>query len=336
MQAKKIILNTLKFAVSFGIGALIVWYLLSKPSAEDKAKIYKSLTEADYTWVIVSMCAGVLAHLSRAIRWKMLLAPLGIVPRLSNTFYSVMIGYFGNLLFPRAGEVLRCGIMKGYEKIPLAQSFGTVITERIIDTSILFLLFIFSAWREYGRLQSYIAENITGPLKDKIHLLLANKPLLFLLIAVFAALLAAFYFFRKKIYNNPIVQKIRNTLLSFLDGMRSVRKVKSPLLFIFHSLFIWAMYLMTVYLCIYAFDETKNLSLIDCTILMAFGSLGVIAVQGGIGAYQWIVLQIMLIWGYSETIGYAFGLVVWAAQTVVVLVGGPVCFGLIAVANRKK
>jgi hypothetical protein len=69
---------------------------------------------------------------------------------------------------------------------------------------------------------------------------------------------------------------------------------------------------------------------------MAFGSLGVIAVQGGIGAYQWIVLQIMIVWGYGETIGFAFGLVVWAAQTLVILIGGPISFGLLAIGKRKK
>lgn len=333
---KKILINALKFILSFGAGALIVWYLVSGYTPADIEKIKKSLSEANYTWVIISMAAGILAHISRAVRWKMLLAPLGIVPRLSNTFYAVMIGYFGNLLFPRAGEVLRCGIMKGYEKIPLTQSIGTVITERIIDTSLLLLIFIFSVWREYERLQSYIAENITGPLKTKLHSVFENKLTLLLLAGTFIFLLALFFIYRKRIFQNPVIQKIRGVLLSFVDGMRSVRKVKSPLSFIFHSIFIWTMYLMSVYLCVYSFEETKTLSIIDCIVLMAFGSLGVIAVQGGIGAYQWIVLQIMLIWGYSETIGFAFGLVVWAAQTIVVLIGGPVCFGLIAIANRKK
>jgi uncharacterized membrane protein YbhN (UPF0104 family) len=125
-------------------------------------------------------------------------------------------------------------------------------------------------------------------------------------------------------------------LASFWEGMRTAAKVKSPPLFIFHSVFIWVMYLLTVYLCVFAFDETRPLSVQDCLVLMAFGSLGVIATPGGIGSYQWIVQQIMILWGFMDTVGFTFGLVVWLGQTAVVLIGGPVCFGLIAVANRKK
>ena len=304
-------------------------------SPEKKDQILKSLKEANYSWIVLSMLAGVLAHLSRAIRWRMLLEPLGTTPRLNTTFYAVMIGYFGNAVFPRAGEVLRCGIMKGYEKIPLTQSFGTVITERIIDVFILFLLFLFSAWREYTRLQTYLTENFIEPMKLKFHSLIENKLLLLLLIGIFVATVLLFFSFRKKIARNQLIQKIGNFLMSFLDGMRSVTKLKKPSLFIFHTVFIWTMYLLTVYLCVFAFNETRSLSAADCLVLMAFGSLGVIATPGGIGSYQWIVLQIMLIWGYSDTIGFAFGLLVWLAQTTVVLIGGPLCFGLLTISNKK-
>jgi uncharacterized protein (TIRG00374 family) len=240
------------------------------------------------------------------------------------------------LLFPRAGEVLRCGIMKGYEKIPLTQSIGTVISERIIDLFVLFVLFIFSMWREYERLHGYISENITGPLKMKLASFIENKVMIIATVVVILAVCALLFIFRKGIMQNLFVQKIRNVLRGFLEGMRSVAKVKNFSWFIFHSVFIWIMYLLTVYLCVFAFSGTQTLSLSDCLVLMAFGSLGVIAVQGGIGAYQWIVLQIMIVWGYGETIGFAFGLVVWAAQTLVILIGGPISFGLLAIGKRKK
>jgi hypothetical protein len=310
--------------------------MLSSYTPEQKEKILRLFVDANYFGVVLSMIAGILAHVSRAVRWKMLLVPMGIVPRLSSTFHAVMIGYFGNLLFPRAGEVLRCGIMKGYEKIPLTQSIGTVISERIIDLFILSLLFVFSTWHEYERLHSYISVNILQPLKMKWLAFVENTTLLIITITFIILLAVLFFIYRSKMIQNPFVMKMQNILNNFLDGMRSVTKVKHPGWFIFHSAFIWVMYLLSVYLCIYAFPETQTLSLTDCVVLMTFGSLGVIAVQGGIGAYQWIVLQIMLIWGYSETIGFAFGLMVWAAQTLVILIGGSICFGLLAIGKRKN
>lgn len=309
--------------------------MINRYTPEQKEEIYKTFAGANYFWVAISMVAGILAHISRAVRWKMLFMSLGFVPRLSNTFHAVMVGYFGNILFPRAGEVLRCGIIKGYEKIPLTQSIGTVISERIVDLFILFILLVFSVWREYGRLHNYISENITGPMKIKLTLFFENKFMLLTSISGIVALVAFLYIFRRKTTKYSFVQKIRNVLHDFFEGMRSVVKVKSFLWFAFHSVFIWIMYLLSVYVCVFAFTGTEPLSITDCVVLMAFGSLGVIAVQGGIGAYQWIVLQIMLAWGYSETIGFAFGLMVWAAQTLVIIIGGPISFGLLSIGKRK-
>lgn len=282
------------------------------------------------------MAAGVLAHISRAMRWRMLLAPLGLIPKLSNTFCAVMIGYLGNLALPRLGEVLRCGILKRYEKIPLTQSFGTVIAERVIDVFVLFILFIVSIWLEYERMHSYLSENILAPLKLKLYSLAESKIMLLLFIGIIIGGVALFFILRKKISRNPVIQKIMGLLLSFLDGIRSVAKVKNPLLFILHSLFIWTMYLMSVYFCVFAFQETETLSLSSCLIILTFGSFGVIATPGGIGAYQWIVLQIMLLWGYSTAIGVAFGWIAWLAQVAVVLLGGLLSFGLLAIGNKEK
>ncbi len=333
---KQYILPAIKFLVFLGLGILLIWVAVKDLTEEDKTQITKSLSEANYAWIALSMATGFLAHFSRAIRWKMLLAPLGFIPKLSNTFYAVMIGYLGNLALPRLGEVLRCGILKRYEKIPLTQSFGTVIAERVIDLFTLFILFVISVWLEYDRMHAYISENILTPIKLKIHSLAENKMMMVLLIAIFIGGILLFFILRKKISGNPVIQKIRRLLLSFLDGIRSVAKVKNPLLFIFHSLFVWTMYLMSVYFCVFAFQETETLSVSSCLIILTFGSLGVIATPGGIGAYQWIVLQIMLLRGYSIAIGVAFGWIAWLAQVAVVLIGGLLSFGLLAINNKEE
>ena len=333
---KKTILTVLKFLVFLSLGILLIWLAIKDLTEEDKTQIKKSLSEANYFWIVLSMALGILSHISRAMRWKMLFAPLNLFPKLSNTFYAVMVGYLGNLAFPRLGEVLRCGILNRYEKIPLTQSLGTVITERIIDTLTLLVLFIFAVWLEFDRMHDYISENIFSPMKLKLQHYAENKIFLMALVSglLFAAVL--FFFFRKKIFANPIAQKVRGILLSFMDGLRSVTRVKNPLLFIFHSLFIWAMYFLTVYVCIFTFDETKSLSISDCLAILCFGSLGVIATPGGIGAYQWIVLQMMTLWGYSTAMGVAFGWIAWLAQQVVILLGGFLSLALLAINNKEE
>ena len=333
---KKHLLTTLKFLVFLVLGILLIWLAVKDLTAEDKIQITKSLSEANYSWIGLAMAVGIFSHISRAMRWKMLFVPLGLFPKLSNTFYAVMVGYLGNLAFPRLGEVLRCGILKRYEKIPLPQSLGTVIAERVMDVVFLVILFIISLWLEFERMHSYITENLLNPLKLKLHSLAGNKVMLMVFVCLIISAGVVLFMFRKKILQNPIAQKVQGMFISFLDGIRSAVKVKNPLLFLFHSVFIWLMYLLTVYLCVFAFAETKSLSFSDCLVILTFGSLGVIATPGGIGAYQWIVLQIMTFWGFTTAMGVAFGWIVWLAQTVVVLFGGLISLGLLAIYNRDS
>jgi hypothetical protein len=341
---KKYILTALKFLIFLGLGILLTWLAVKDIPEKDKPVIIQAILDANYGWVALAMMFGILAHLSRAIRWKMFFAPLGYTPKTTNTFYAVMIGYLGNLGINRLGEVLRCTILKRYEKIPLTQSFGTVIVERFIDTFILLLVFIISIFIQYEKLQGVIAEKITSPLKLKLHSYLDNKPMLILIFGILLCAVVCGYLFRNKIRNSSLAKKIQGLLFSFWEGIRSVSKMKSPFLFIFHTIFIWIMYLMSVYVCVFAFDETRVLTLTDCLTIMAFGSLGVIATPGGIGAYQIIVQALLPVLhltflganGLATPSVIAFGWVAWLAQIVVVIVFGLLSFGLLAIFNKEE
>ena len=60
--------------------------------------------------------------------------------------------------------------------------------------------------------------------------------------------------------------------------------------FIFHSIFIWANYWAMTWVVVFALPTTSHLGLMDGLFLLVIGGLGMAApVQGGIGAYHWIV-----------------------------------------------
>ncbi len=333
---KKYIVGTIKFILFLSLGLLLTWFSVKNLTPTEIDGIKKSLMDANYKWVILSMIAGIFSHFSRAIRWKILLKTLGKNPSLKNTFYAVMIGYLGNLALPRLGEVLRCGILKRYEKIPLAESFGTVIAERVIDLLVLLILFVVSIALQFTRMRTYLTENILLPLQLKLLSIVGNKIQLLATSLIIVLGLVLFFVFRKKILQNPIVQKIKAIVLNFWEGIKTVGNIEKPFQFIFHSIVIWLMYLLTVYFCVFAFKETQSMTLSDCLIILTFGSFGVIATPGGIGAYQWIVIQILVLWGYNTATGVAFGWVVWLAQTAVVLLVGLLSFGLLAINNKEK
>jgi hypothetical protein len=61
-----------------------------------------------------------------------------------------------------------------------------------------------------------------------------------------------------------------------------------------------------------------------------------IITQGGIGAYQLAIQKTLTLYGISEVNGLAYGWLLWAVQTVMVLVVGLICLFLLPIFNRKK
>ena len=118
--------------------------MLRATTTEDRKLIFDYVKNADLRFIILSVLFGILSHLSRAYRWKFMLAPLGYKPRFVNTILAVLIAYIANRGIPRSGEILRATTLSSYEKIPFEKSFGTIIAERLVD--LIFLLsFIFLA-----------------------------------------------------------------------------------------------------------------------------------------------------------------------------------------------
>ena len=113
------------------------------------------------------MVLSILSHVSRAIRWRILLQPLGFNPKLSNTFFAVMVGYLANFALPRLGEVSRCGVLTKYEKIPFTEAFGTVIAERVIDLLCLIIIFFATLFFQFNELWGLTNDYIVQPAKLK-------------------------------------------------------------------------------------------------------------------------------------------------------------------------
>jgi glycosyltransferase 2 family protein len=87
-----------------------------------------------YSWIFLSIAFAFLSIWIRALRWKMILAPLGC-PTAWRLFQSTMIGYFGNGFLPaRLGEVLKCiAAGKLVPDIPVSSIIGSVVAERTLD-----------------------------------------------------------------------------------------------------------------------------------------------------------------------------------------------------------
>ena len=126
-----------KAIVPLSIGLFFIYLTISFTNKEERELIFSYIKNADYRFLLLSVFFGILSHISRAYRWKFLLAPLGYKPRFINSILSVLIAYIANLGIPRSGEILRATILSSYEKIPFEKTFGTIIAERLVDLLIL-------------------------------------------------------------------------------------------------------------------------------------------------------------------------------------------------------
>ena len=286
-------------------------------------KILHEILRANMFWVALSGIISIVAFVIRAHRWNLLIEPLGYTPPLKRTTYSLMVGYFANLAFPRLGEVSRCAALSKAEAIPFNKLLGTVIVERIIDVISLLICMLLVAALEFKRLGNFFNENIFNPLLKKIDQLSRSPILLTVIIFALIALISVLIYFSRKNKSKGKETAFAKLTKGFIDGLRSVAKLKQPGLFIFHSIFIWVLYYLSVYVALFAFPFTSGLGSGAALFLLVAGGLGMSApVQGGIGAYHLLVSQGLVLYGLSREDGLTFATLLHSLQLVLVIIMG--------------
>ncbi|HKC66664.1 MAG TPA: lysylphosphatidylglycerol synthase transmembrane domain-containing protein [Bacteroidia bacterium] len=317
------------------IGIGLVWLSIHNIPDKDIETTKQSFKIADYTVVVFSALISILAHVIRAWRWDMLMKPLGHKISFKNSFAAVMIGYAVNYAVPRAGELSRCGVAAKYEKIPFAAALGTVITERIIDLIMLLVLFFITLAVQFNQLIGLTNTYVTDPLSKKFGGLLHNTTYLVVIIAGILAFAAGLFILRNKI-KSLFTGKIGGLLKSFGDGLKSVKDLEKPGLFILQSFLIWLMYFLSLYVCLFCFPETKTIGVSAALAFMLFTTIGVMVSPGGIGAYQLIGTQILLFYKVASGVSVAFPWIVWGVQFVAIIVIGGLCFIFLPLLNRNN
>ncbi len=312
---KKAIIKYLIFAV---VGALIVYFILQNfDFKEFKANIQK----AKIHFVIISVSGGVLAVLLRALRWQLLLKPMGYETRLSNAYHSTMSGYLVNLGIPRAGEVSRCALMAKTDKIPVNVLVGTVVSERILDLIMLALVIALSVILQFDLLYDFINERLLSKLADK-------KWLIFTILGIMV--IGLILLMRsKKIFKGE--GKIAQIILGFANGLKSVFSVRQPFLFIFYTLGIWFCYWMMTYFVLQAFDFTEHLGATGGLCTLIFTSLGVIIpAPAGIATIKSVEIGLFQILNLTLSQANAVGIVLFFSNILMIIVAGTISFVIMA------
>lgn len=312
-------INYIKILLPLFIGAGLVWYLFTEVITPKKLLEY--FKDANYWWISLALFFGMLSHLSRAYRWNFMLEPMGFKPRFINSALAVLIGYFVNLALPRAGEVSRASVMAKYENIPFEKGIGSIVMERITDLVMIFLIIGITLLIEFDFIVDLVNKNFNP-----------SKIFILLLICLIGGLFFYKYVQKSK---TSIAVKIKKFFKSIIEGLTSIFRMKKKGAFIFHTLFIWAMYIFMFWATIPAIE---GLDVPFGGILVGFiaGAFSIAATNGGIGLYPLAVAGAFVLFDVDEEPSIAFGSVMWAAQTAMIIIFGGFSFLVLPFYNNYR
>ena len=322
---KKKILNILKYLSFFWVGIFLVWWSLHQIPPENWKEFRHVFATARY-WLLVPVFFILSAsHLLRAVRWKMLMLPMGYNPSLINTFFAVMIGYLANMAVPRLGEILKCTILAKYENVPADKLVGTIVAERAFDILCLIIVFLIAFAVQSEEIGHYGTQLLKKLFISKKGNFDTTK---FLLIV--SAIIVLIFFLKKlfkKFSNVPFIRATRNIVNGVWQGIVSVKDLKQKWQFIFASLGIWAMYILGTWIGFNGTIGTSGLPLEVAISTLAFGSIGMIFTPGGIGTYAIFLAKVLEKNGIPFYIGFANGTLQWFAQFLIVIFIGFISLG---------
>lgn len=338
--AKKLI----QLILFLGIGIFFIWISIKDLTTADLNIIKESaktiMSPRPFLLIMLSIVVMAFGHYIRGLRSVMLINPLGYKLRKSTAFYAVMVSYLANLAFPRLGEVLRCSFLQRYDNVPFQKSLGTIVTERVIDLIIWILLMILAIALNTSVLSELVVNQTTGEtmglwFTNKFDGMIQNYTLIFL--GVFAVLITAvLYFTRHKWMKITFFAKLGNLAKGVWQGLISIKDLQNPLLFVVYTLLIWVTYFLGAYILFFAFDFLSGLGFLPALSILAFGTIGFMVAQGGLGAYPLLVAGIFVIYGVEYTQGLAAGWIGWSAQTIMILIVGFTSLILAALLNKQK
>lgn len=319
------------YIITFGLCAFLLWFSVKDLSNDDIRQIRSAITQANFWYLIPIVAMGVLSHWSRAVRWKYLMEPMGYNPKTANTMFAIMIGYFANLGLPRFGEVLKCTILARYEKIPADKLVGTIITERAFDVVCLLLLFVITFL-----IQIQFSIDYLHSLMQKMKQGESNHTMLYLMLVLVAMGILSLFIFQKQLNQFAFYKKIKAVVQNIWSGVMSFRTMKNKAGFLFHTVFIWSMYGGMILIGFKCLPATHSLGIQPSFSVLSFGSIGMIATPGGIGAYTLIVNEIVQLYGVNKIYSNAISWIIWLVPTAILVVGGAISLILLPIYNRAK
>lgn len=331
---KQKITKALQFVFFLLVGLVLLYFAFRDI---DMNHLMVQIRQADYLWVLASVFFAFMALIFRSYRWQLLIEPLGVKPKTANVLHAINTGYLANFVFPRIGEITRCGILNRTDKIPVDRLLGTVIVERIFDVLMAVVLLCLILILRLDVVGDFMVKNILLPIIHKVPGMISIKWAAGIVILVLSAFFLFYRIFRSQLARISALRKIKDLIKGMANGIKSVSKIKRFGVFILLNFMVFGMYFLQTYTMFFALESTSSLSPADGLFVLVLSSLSfIIPVQGGIGAYHWIVSMGLTVFGLSREEGMVYATISHSTTSLLMILLGAFSLLMVFYGMRRK
>lgn len=243
-----------------------------------------------------------------------------------------------NIIIPRGGEVSRCAMLYKTDDIPVNESFGTVVTERIFDLMMLLLCIMLAFLVQFDLLKDFVFNTIEksfgGVSISTTKIIIGSAA-----IVVFGfALYILFRFLHRKFRTNPFFQKVMAFKKGLIEGLFSFRKIRKKWQFVASTIIIWVCYFYMSYSMFFSLEGTSHLGIDAGLAILVLGGLGMaLPSPGGTGSFHFFVAQgLLALFAIPKTVGTAYAFIVHGSQMFLLLTAGFIALMFILFISKKK
>lgn len=332
---KKIASAILKFVVPVIIGVGLIYILYNGVDLEaSKSTLAR---DVNYLWFIPVIVVSIMSHVFRAMRWRLQLRAIGVKTPLHPIVCSIFGAYAVNLVFPRLGEVWRCGYIAQREKASFTQVVGSMVADRLSDTVTVLALTVCTFFLAQDAFYSFL--DTYPQVKDGLVGMLTSWKAWTAALVLVAALV---WLFAGKT-QNKIVLKVKDMVKGMWDGFAAILSMEGKWWFLLYTVLIWGCYFFQLYIAVQAFTFTCGLSMLAVLVLFVLSSIGMgVPTNGGLGAWHMAIIFGLSLYGvgtfsatHPDTQASAFAMLVWGIQTLLLIVLGIYAYAYIALGKKK-
>jgi uncharacterized protein (TIRG00374 family) len=339
----------LRFSLFLSIGLAILYWLYSSQSTAYQAycvgnniaaadcdflgRLKADFSSIKWFWILMVLICYNISNISRALRWQILLRSAGHPVKFINSFIPIVITYFANSIIPRSGEIARAAYLTKLEDVPMEKALGTIAVGRSLDVLSLLIVIGLGFVLEADMLMEFFHDNNVDPIQ-----IIKEKSWLGFVGLAGLAILGLMFFYREKLRTIKFFQLFEEKLRGFWTGIAAVKNLDKPFLFLFHSVNIWFMYYLMVYLGFFSFEPTELLSATSGLIVFIVGTFGIlIPSPGGMGAYQFLVETCLTnMYGIDQLSAFSFANIAFFPIYIFNILAGFVTFMYLSLTGKDK